>query len=177
MQSKAATVRDYLDELPPERRATIEAVRRVIRSNLDPLFEEGMQYGMIGFYVPHALYPAGYHCDPRQPLPFVNLASQKNYMSLYMGCVYGHPERERWFRAAWAATGKKLDMGKSCVRFRKLEDLPLDVIGEAVRRVGAREYIEWYESVQKTARRGRASRSARPKVSRTAKKSKTSARR
>lgn len=149
MQSKATTVKQYLKELPTERRAAIEAVRRVILENLDPLYEEGMQYGMIGYYVPHKIYPPGYHCDPKQPLPFICLASQKNYISLYLGCVYG-AEREKPFREAWAKTGKKLDMGKSCVRFKKVDDLALDVIGKTIRSVPAREFIRYYESVIKT---------------------------
>ncbi len=149
MQSKATTVQQYLAELPADRRAAIESVRAAILKNLDPTYEEGMQYGMIGYYVPHRVYPPGYHCNPKQPLPFVSLASQKNHMSLYLGCVYGHSERERWFREAWAKTGKKLDMGKSCVRFKKLEDLALDVVGEAIHRVPARAFIQEYESVIK----------------------------
>jgi hypothetical protein len=106
-----------------------------------------MQYGMIGYYVPHRIYPPGYHCDPKQPLPFICLASQKNYMSVYLGCVYGEHEVAQWFREAWAETGKKLDMGKSCVRFRKVEDLALEVIGGAIRRMPARLFIAYYESV------------------------------
>jgi len=145
MQSHAATVAQYLAELPADRRAAIEAVRAVIRKNLDPLYEEGMQYGMIGYYVPHKTYPAGYHCDPKQPLPFAGLAAQKHHLSLYLFCVYGHPEHEKWFREAWASTGKKLDMGKSCIRFKKPEDLALDVTGEAIRRVSARKFIAFYE--------------------------------
>ena len=152
MQSKATTVAQYLAELPAERRSAIERVRTVILQNLDPVFEEGMQYGMIGYYVPHRVYPAGYHCDPRQPLPFVGLASQKNYMSLYLGCVYS-PENASWFREAWAKTGKKLDLGKSCLRFKKLDDLALDVIGEVIRRTPARAFIESYEAATKTLRR------------------------
>jgi hypothetical protein len=152
MQSKATTVQQYLDELPAGRRPAIEGVRAVIRKNLDPVFEEGMQYGMIGYYVPHRVYPPGYHCDPRQPLPFICLASQKNYMSLYLGCVYG-PDLEKPFREAWAKTGKKLDMGKSCVRFKKVEDLALDVIGASIRHVSARKFIDYYESVLRTALR------------------------
>ncbi len=149
MQSKATTVKQYLAELPAERRTAIEAVRKVILKNLDSDYEEGMQYGMIGYFVPHSIYPAGYHCDPRQPLPFACLASQKNYMSVYLGCVYGEHETARWFPQAWAKTGKKLDMGKSCVRFRKVEDLALDVIGEAIRRMPAKVFIACYESVIK----------------------------
>ncbi len=156
MQSKAATVAQYLAELPEDRRAAIAAVRKVILKNLDKTFEEGMQYGMIGYYVPHSVYPAGYHCDPKQPLPFTCLASQKNYMSLYLGCVYGSSELAKWFHSEWAKTGKRLDMGKSCIRFRKLEYLALDVIGETLRRVSAKKFIAYYEAAimktrQKTA--------------------------
>lgn len=150
MQSKVTTVEQYLSELPEDRRKAIEAVRQVILKNLDKDYEEGIQYGMIGYYVPHRVYAAGYHCDPKQPLPFAALASQKNYMSLYLMCVYGDSNHAKWFREAWAKTGKKLDMGKSCVRFKKLEDLPLDVIGEAIRRVPAKKYVESCESSLKT---------------------------
>jgi hypothetical protein len=147
MQSKATTVDQYLASLPEDRRAAISAVREVIRENLDAQYEEGMQYGMIGYYVPHTVFPPGYHCDPKQPLPFAALASQKNHMALYLMGLYGQPEQEEWFRGAWAKAGKKLDMGKSCVRFKKLADVPLDVIGEAIRRAPAKEYIALYESV------------------------------
>lgn len=149
VQSKATSVSDYLAELPADRRHAIEAVREVIHQNLDAGFEEGMQYGMIGYYVPHSLYPPGYHCDPRQPLPFAALASQKNYMSLYLMCVYGDSNQLKQFQAAWAKSGKKLNMGKSCVRFAKLDDLALDVIGEAIGRVSAKEYIAACERVLK----------------------------
>ena len=151
MQSKATTVEEYLSQLPADRRTALEAVRQVILKNLDKDYEEGIQYGMIGYYVPHRVYPAGYHCDPKQPLPFANLASQKNYMALYLMCVYGESDLSRWFRQAWAKTGKKLDMGKACVRFKKLEDLALDVIAEAIRRVPAKKYIEHCEAgIRKT---------------------------
>lgn len=146
MQSKATTVDQYLAALPEDRRAAISAVRNVILKNLDKGYAEGMQYGMIGYAVPHSVYPAGYHCDPKQPLPFAALASQKSHMAVYLMCVYGQPDQENWFREAWAKTGKKLDMGKSCIRFKKLEDVALDVIGEAIRRVPAKAYIAHYES-------------------------------
>ena len=149
MQSKAATVQQYLSGLPADRRAAIQAVRDVILKNLDKDYAEGMQYGMIGYCVPHSIFPAGYHCDPRQPLPFAGLASQKNHMSIYLMCTYGNSEHAEWFRHAWAKTGKKLDMGKACVRFKKLEDLALDVIGEAIRRVPAKKYIEHYQAAMK----------------------------
>jgi hypothetical protein len=120
----------------------------VILHNLDKNYEEGMQYGMIGYYVPHSLYPAGYHCDPKQPAGFACLASQKNYMSLYLGCVYGGSELARWFQAAWAKTGKKLDMGKSCIRFKRVEDLALDVIGEAIKRMPVEACIAMHEAAR-----------------------------
>ena len=133
MKSPATTVDAYLAELPDDRRAAIEAVRKVILDNLDEGYEEGIQYGMIGYYVPHRLYPAGYHCDPKQPLPFASLGSQKNHMALYLMCIYGEASLRSWFEKEWSKAGKKLDMGKSCVRFKKLDDLALDVIGAAIR--------------------------------------------
>src|SRR5258705_4895958 len=153
MQSKAATVEQYLAQIPADRRPTIEAVRKVILANLDRKnIEEGMQYGMIGYYVPHRVLPAGYHCDPEQGLPFAAIASQKNHISIYMMGLYcgaGDCEEEtelmRWFRDAWKKRGKKLDIGKSCIRFKKLDEIPLDVIGEAIRRVPAKTYIANYE--------------------------------
>lgn len=151
MQSKAATVAQYLAELPDDRRKAIEQVRAVIRKNLDKSYEEGMQYGMIGYYVPHSIYPNGYHCDPKQPLPFAALASQKNAMSLYLMSIYAHPGHNRWFIEAWKKTGKKLDMGKSCIRFKKVEDLALDVIAEAIKRAPAKDHIAFYEANLKTA--------------------------
>jgi Domain of unknown function (DU1801) len=152
MQSKATTVEQYLAELPEDRRRALEAVRKVVLKNLDKDYEEGIQYGMIGYYVPHRVYPSGYHCDPRQPLPFANLASQKNHMALYMMCIYGDSEHARWFQEAWAKTGKKLDMGKACIRFKKVEDLALDVIGEAIKRVPAKKYIAYCEASASAAK-------------------------
>jgi uncharacterized protein YdhG (YjbR/CyaY superfamily) len=146
MQSKATTVKQYLTELPADRRAAFTAVRDTILKNLDKDFEEGMSYGMIGYYVPHRLYPNGYHCDPRQPLPYAGLASQKNHMSLYAMCLYGDNAEEKRFRAEWAKTGKKLDMGKCCIRFKKLDDLPLNIIADLFRRVTAKAYIAQYEA-------------------------------
>ena len=145
MADKPKTAAQYLRSLPADRRKAIEAVREAILDNLDAGFEEGIQYGMLGYFVPHSKYPAGYHCDPKQPLPFAALASQKNYMSLYLMCVYGDPKEEAAFKKAWAKSGKKLDMGKSCVRFKSLEDVPLDVVGATIRRVKAKDYIASYE--------------------------------
>lgn len=148
MQSKATTVAAYLAELPPERRAAIEAVRAVVNSHRDPLLEEGMQYGMIGWYVPHAVFPPGYHVNPKTPLPYAALASQKQYMSLYLMTAYTDgSEGEAWIRRVWPSTVKKLDMGKCCIRFKKVEDLALDVIGEAIRRVSVADHLAWYAQV------------------------------
>ncbi|MBL9121620.1 MAG: DUF1801 domain-containing protein [Phycisphaerae bacterium] len=144
MQSKASTVRAYLASLPADRRKAIEAVRAVILKNLDKKIEEGMQYGMIGYFVPHSVFPAGYHCDPKQPLPFAGLASQKQHMSFYlMGC-YAEPTFHRWFTEAWKATGKRLDMGKACIRFKSIDEVPLEVVAEAVRRLTLDRYLATY---------------------------------
>lgn len=167
MQSKAATVAQYLASLPVDRRAAIEAVRKVILDNLDRGYAECMQYGMIGYCVPHSRFPAGYHCDPKQPLPFAGLASQKNHMSVYLMGVYsdGKDHVSNWFREAWRATGKKLDMGKCCIRFRKLDDMALDVLGEAIRRLPVDTYIEYYrQSMAQNASRKTSTRATRPAV-------------
>jgi hypothetical protein len=118
----------------------------LVLANLDPAIAEGMQYGMIGYSVPHTVYPPGYHVDPKQPLPFAALASQKNHIALYLMTVYADGEEEQWFRQRWAKSGKKLDMGKSCVRFKKADDLALDVLAEAIRRVSAKKHIAHYEA-------------------------------
>ncbi len=146
MQSKATTVEAYLAELPDDRRAAISAVRQTILKNLGKGYEEGMQYGMIGYYVPHTLYPAGYHCNPKEPLPFASLASQKNHMAIYLFCLYTDPEHLATFTEAWKATGKRLDMGKSCVRFKKIEDVPLSVLGKAIKGVSVKKFIQHYEA-------------------------------
>lgn len=173
MQSEAKTVDQYLAELPDDRRESLHTVRAVMLKNLPTGYEEGMQYGMIGYYVPHSVYPPGYHCDPKQPLPFAGLASQKNHMSIYLMCIYADAEHEAWFRKAWAKSGKKLDMGKSCVRFKKADDVPLKVIGEAIKRVPVKKFIERYESVIKPAGKtgGKSSTRKAKKTSPTAKSS------
>ena len=145
VSSKAATVKDYLAGLPADRREVVQAVREVILENKDKDLEEGMQYGMIGYYVPHALYPPGYHVDPKLPLGYAHLAAQKNHYALYMMPLYSGGGAAGWFVKEWAKTGKKLDMGKSCIRFRKLEDLALDVIGQAFARITVKKYLAGYE--------------------------------
>ena len=146
MQSKAKTVSQYLAELPADRRKAIEQVRAVIRKHLPKGYEEIMQYGMIGYAVPLKLYPAGYHCKKDEPLPFILLASQKNNMALYMFCMYLDEKDAARFRDEYKASGKKLDMGKSCIRFKKVEDLALDVIGKAIAAKPVKKHIQIYES-------------------------------
>lgn len=175
MQSKARTVDQYLAELPMDRRMAITAVRKVILENLDSRYEEGMQYGMIGYYVPHHVFPEGYHCDPKQPLPFACLASQKNHMAIYLMTIYGPGSDEQWFREEWAKTGRKLDMGKSCIRFRKLEDLAMSVIGDAIRRNPADLYIARYKVLRDQALADSAARSAARKSGATVAKKKPKA--
>ncbi|MGE0268074.1 MAG: DUF1801 domain-containing protein [Candidatus Omnitrophota bacterium] len=143
MQSLAKTVKEYLDELSDDRRKSIEAVRRMIRKNLPDGYAEMMQYGMIGYVVPLRLYPQGYCNDRTRPLPYVSLASQKNYMAVYLMGIYG--DAEQWFIEEYKKTGKRMDIGKCCVRFKKLEDLPLELIGKAVAKISVKEMITRYE--------------------------------
>jgi len=151
MQSAAATVAEYLAELTDDRRAFVEAVRAAVNANLPDGLEEGMQYGMIGWYVPLAEYPAGYHTKKGEPLPYAALASQANYVSLYLMSMYTGVDPSapgsdtEWLRSAWAATGRRLDLGKACVRMKKPADAALDVIGLAIARVPVSEYIDRYE--------------------------------
>ena len=147
MRSVAKTVSEYLEELPEDRRKAIEAVRNVILKNLPEGVKEGMQYGMIGYCIPLKIYPTGYLGQKDVPLPFAALASQKNYMAIYMMSIYGG--QDEWFRKEYESTGKKLNMGKSCVRFKKIEDLPLDLIGNAIGKISVKEFIENYEKARK----------------------------
>jgi len=172
MQSKAATVDAYLAELPPERREAIRVVRAAILKNLNTNYEEGMQYGMIGYYVPHSLFPAGYHCDPAQPLPFAALASQKNHMALYLMGLSDADERR--LRAGFDKAGKKLDMGKCCIRFKALDHVPLNVISEVIGRIPAKIRIARYEQARKEAGEATA---RKPRRSPTSSRSKPSSRR
>ena len=150
--STAATPDEYVASLPGDRAAAVQAVRDVINANLPAGYREGMAFGMIGWYVPLERYADTYN---GQPLGLVALASQKNHLSLYLNNVYGDPGTEAWFRELWARTGKKLDMGKSCVRFRRLEDLPLDVIGETIARTELDGFIRRYEAVRGSSRAAR----------------------
>nr|ACS83717.1 hypothetical protein WISOIL_0028 [uncultured bacterium AOCefta2] len=143
MKIAATTVNEYLAALPPDRREAISAVRKVILEYLPKGYEEGMSYGMIGYYVPHSIFPAGYHCDPKQPLPFASLGSQKHHMALYLMCIYMNEPVMRWLGEEFARRGKKLDMGKACIRFKKLEDLPLEVIGQTIAKFPVKDYTAY----------------------------------
>ncbi|MBI3139094.1 MAG: DUF1801 domain-containing protein [Sphingobacteriales bacterium] len=146
MQSKAATVDQYLAELPGDRQKAMNELRKVIKKNLPKGFQECMNYGMIGYVVPHSKYPAGYHCDPKLPLPFMGIASQKNFIAVYHMGVYADPKLLNWFTTAHAnASSKKLDMGKSCMRYKKPEDIPYQLIGELVTKMTPDEWIALYE--------------------------------
>lgn len=151
VKSGAATVEAYLAELPAERREAIEAVRRTILANLPDGYEEQMSFGMIGYVVPLSRYPDTYN---KEPLALAALASQKRHMAVYLNNVYGDPATLEWFTAAYAASGKRLDMGKSCVRFKRLADLPLDVIGETIARTSLEEFLAFYEAARSKAKRG-----------------------
>lgn len=146
MTSTATTPEEYIASLPADRQEAIIAVRETILANLPSGFEEGMQYGHIGYFVPHSRYPNGYHCDPKQPLPVYCLGSQKNHMAVYMFCVYCNPQLSEQFREDYLATGKKLDMGASCVRFKKLENLPLELIGKTIANIKVDDFIQGYEA-------------------------------
>ncbi|GIV31185.1 MAG: hypothetical protein KatS3mg029_0536 [Saprospiraceae bacterium] len=150
MQSKATSPEAYIDELPPERREAISRLRQVILENLPDGFEETMSYGMIGYVVPHSIYPAGYHCNPKQALPFMSIASQKNYIALYHMGLYANEGLMKWFVEEYQRrVAGKLDMGKSCVRFKKMEHIPYDLIGELVQKMSVEEWIALYEAAIK----------------------------
>lgn len=146
MQSIAKTPEEYIESLPEDRQAAISKLRNTIASNLPSGFSEGMGYGMLGYCVPHSIYPNGYHCDPKLPLPFVSIASQKNFVALYHMGMYADPKLLEWFTTEFPKHSKsKLDMGKSCVRFKKMDDIPYDLIGELASKVTVADWITLYE--------------------------------
>jgi uncharacterized protein YdhG (YjbR/CyaY superfamily) len=147
MTIKANNVEEYLQQVSNDKRGAMIALREVIKNNLPKGFEECINYNMIGYVVPHKLYPTGYHCDPKLPVPFINLAAQKNFIALYHMGIYANPELLKWFTSAHAKRVKgKLDMGKSCIRYKKVEDIPYDLIGELMQKVNVNQWIESYEN-------------------------------
>jgi len=147
MQSKATTVDQYIAEAPQERQEALQKIRATILKHLPKGFVEAMGYGMAGYAVPHSIYPAGYHCTPHLPLPFMGFASQKNSINFYHMGIYADEMLYNWFLAEYAKfSKKKLDIGKSCMRFKKPEDIPFDLIGELVTKISVQDWIATYES-------------------------------
>ena len=157
VSSDAKTPDEYIASLPADRRQAITAMRDVIRRNLPDGFEEGMEFGMIAWYVPLERLPDTYN---GHPLGLAALASQKQHVALYLNTVYGDPQLAEWFRDRYAKSGKRLDMGKSCLRFRSLEDVPLDVIGETIAKVPLDRYVEHYRAARGSSRKTRSAASA-----------------
>ncbi|MFI5132506.1 MAG: DUF1801 domain-containing protein [Chitinophagales bacterium] len=146
MTSKATTPEQYIKELPTDRKEPVSKLRETVLKNLPKGFKEIIGYGMLGYVVPHEIYPAGYHCDPKLALPFMNIASQKNFIALYHMGLYGSPEMLKWFTTAYAKQSpSKLDMGKSCIRFKKPEHIPYKLIGELVKKISVKDWINLYE--------------------------------
>lgn len=147
MQYKVSTPEEYIEAIPEERRAPMEKLRAVINANLPDGFEETISYGMLGWVVPHSLYPGGYHCDPKLPLPFLSIASQKNFIGFYHMAIYADNKLTKWFQEEYAkVVPTKLDMGKSCVRLKKPENIPYELIGELCRKITPETWIRLYES-------------------------------
>lgn len=147
MQSTATTIEEYLDQLPADRQEAMRRLHTTVLENLPAGFSEQMSYGMIGYVVPHALYPNGYHCDPKLPLPFVAIASQKNFIALYHMGIYASAPLLEWFVNEYPKHSKaKLDMGKSCIRFKKTENIPYGLIGELLQKMQVAEWIGLYEN-------------------------------
>lgn len=150
MQSAAPSPDKYLAELPDDRKEAMEKLRTVLKKNLPKELEERMASGMLNYVVPHSVYPPGYHCNPKDPLPFVAIASQKNFIALYHMGLYAMPQHLEWFQKEFPKhSKKKLDMGKSCVRFKKTEDIPYDLIEALAKRISVKEWIDQYEKVLK----------------------------
>jgi len=150
MTSQATTPQQYINELPEERKEAVTRLRHTIAKNIPKGFKEVMGYGMPGYVVPHDIYPAGYHCDPKLPLPFTGFASQKNFIAFYHMGIYAMHELLKWFTTEYPKHSKaKLDMGKSCIRFKKPEDIPYKLIAELIKKVKVKEWIDTYEKTMK----------------------------
>lgn len=148
MHSNTASVEEYINLVPAAQREAIISLRKVIRENIPTGFAEEMSYGMIGYVVPHSLYPKGYHCNPKLPLPFLNIAAQKNFIALYHMGLYSNPALLNWFTDEFLNHSKKKpDMGKSCIRFKNPETIPYQLIGELAKRMSVQEWIDTYESI------------------------------
>lgn len=150
MKNEGNTPAEIVANCPEDRKDVMGKMRQTILESLPKGFEEGVGYDMILYFVPHTIYPAGYHCDPKQPLPFVSLASQKNFIALYHMGLYADPALLSWFTEKYKATvSSKLDMGKSCIRFKKMTDIPFELIGELMTKISVESWIETYEKLYK----------------------------
>lgn len=146
MRIEASNPEEYISKLPDERKEVINKLRETINKNLPKGFTEEMSYGMIGYVVSHSLYPAGYHCDPKLPLPFISIASQKNFVAFYHMGLYGDEKLSKWFTDEYSKHSKyKLDMGKSCIRFKRMDDIPYDLLADLVQKMSADQWIKLYE--------------------------------
>ena len=147
MPQKITSPEDYIEQATEARKETLKKLRKTIKENLPKDFKEGIQYGMIGYYVSREIYPNGYHCNPKEPLPFMSFASQKNSVNLYHMGLYAMPEIYDWFVNEYPKhSSRKLDMGKSCIRFKKMEEIPFDLIAKLSKKITAKEWIEVYET-------------------------------
>ncbi len=150
MATTVTSVNEYLENLPQERKKAFNKLRAIILKNIPKGFEECISYGMIGYVVPLKTYPSGYHCKPELPLPFINLASQKKFIALYHMGIYANPKIHEWFVTEYPKHCKyKIDMGKSCIRFKKMDDIPYDLIAELLKKYTVDQWIKTYENVLK----------------------------
>ena len=150
MQTQATTVQEYLDQLPDDRRAALTRLRQTILDNLPEGFAETMGPTGPGYCVPHSLYPAGYPADPRRPMPFITIASQKNYIALYHMGIYANPKLLQWFVGEYPKySTTRLDMGKGCIRFKKIDQIPYELIGELVKKINPRDFLNILEKIIK----------------------------
>ncbi|OAN11646.1 hypothetical protein A3K86_22280 [Photobacterium jeanii] len=155
MKSEATTIEAYLAEVPEQRQAAFLQLRQVIVDNLPAGFEETMSYGMIGYVVPHSIYPDGYHCSPELPLPFINIANQKNFVALYHSGIYASEELQQWFVSEYPKhCDNKLDMGKSCIRFKNVSKIPFELIAQLVSKMTVEQWITQYESGRNGTKKG-----------------------
>jgi uncharacterized protein YdhG (YjbR/CyaY superfamily) len=156
MKIEASSPEEYLSKLPQDRKEALSKLRKEIIKNLPSGFQERMSYGMVGYVVPHSIYPNGYHCDPKLPLPFVNIANQKNFIAIYHMGLYSNPKLLEWFQKEYPKhTDARLDMGKSCIRFSKPEKIPFRLFGELMAKVTVKDWINMYESVLSRGSQGK----------------------
>lgn len=147
MKSNVKTVKDYINELPEERKLPFKMLRDTILKNIPIGFNEELSYGMLGYVVPHSIYPNGYHCNPKLPLPYINIASQKNFIAIYHLGIYANPKLLEWFTSEYPKySSQKLDIGKGCIRFKKIDQIPYDLIAELVKKISLEDWIKNYEA-------------------------------